>query len=436
MNQATTYLRQARSFLSAGDPVRAVELLEKARVLVGNDRQLERQVLEAMVQAYQGAGQPEKASRAQQRLDARFPASPASPANDGPPVAMLARKSRWPLVVFACSGALLLAGAAVVVTAVVISNTAQPMAPAPAAAPRAAKATSTRPLQAATMPAVSQVQPVALGKPSTGPAKTPLEKTLRENVALIVGMAHYEGKINGAPFEADLPILTGTAFAVRSNGLLLTNRHIVEGLEDANAPLSLAPRAPLVTLRERYLVACFGPDAKNHYRATVVVSSDRCDMAVIKVDRRFAHPLTLADQPAPQGADVLVCGFPGVVQEILDKDINTPSHLQRLLKQWDSTGKVNGLDLFNRSSFQSTLTKGIVSAPERNIQGSSYLQTDAAITKGNSGGPVLNAGNQVVGIATLAVGAPDLGKYGFALLVDEFRRELEDAANDVAAGTP
>jgi serine protease Do len=48
-----------------------------------------------------------------------------------------------------------------------------------------------------------------------------------------------------------------------------------------------------------------------------------------------------------------------------------------------------------------TLTKGVVSAKNREIAGNEYIQIDAPINEGNSGGPLLNDSGQVVGINTL-----------------------------------
>jgi S1-C subfamily serine protease len=81
-----------------------------------------------------------------------------------------------------------------------------------------------------------------------------------------------------------------------------------------------------------------------------------------------------------------------------------------------------------------TVTSGIVSALQRNIQApngfsiSHVIQTDAAINPGNSGGPLINASGEVIGInAQIATGGGGNGNVGigFAIPIDTVRAELE-----------
>mgnify|MGYP002399566761 CR=1 FL=1 len=67
----------------------------------------------------------------------------------------------------------------------------------------------------------------------------------------------------------------------------------------------------------------------------------------------------------------------------------------------------------NPLGFENTVTKGIISALDREIQGIKYIQTDVAINPGNSGGPLLNMDGQVIGINTLKI--EDASGIGFAI---------------------
>lgn len=72
-----------------------------------------------------------------------------------------------------------------------------------------------------------------------------------------------------------------------------------------------------------------------------------------------------------------------------------------------------------------TLTKGVISAKERELDGSSYIQIDAPVNHGNSGGPVLDDEGKVLGITTLKLS--DSEGIGLAIpmkTVTEFLAEL------------
>jgi S1-C subfamily serine protease len=72
-----------------------------------------------------------------------------------------------------------------------------------------------------------------------------------------------------------------------------------------------------------------------------------------------------------------------------------------------------------------TVTKGIVSSAERTIDGKSFIQVDAALNPGNSGGPLVNAKGQVVGVNTKI--AAQGQSLGFAIPSDDVLKFLADA---------
>ena len=86
----------------------------------------------------------------------------------------------------------------------------------------------------------------------------------------------------------------------------------------------------------------------------------------------------------------------------------------------------------NPFGYDRTVTTGIVSALQRVIQApNSYsidhvIQTDAALNKGNSGGPLLDARGRVLGInAQIQTETGDGSGVGFAVPVDTVRRSLD-----------
>jgi putative serine protease PepD len=139
----------------------------------------------------------------------------------------------------------------------------------------------------------------------------------------------------------------GSGFVYDNNGRIITNQHVVEGA---------------TSISVRFW------NGKT-YKAEVVGSDPSTDLAVIKVDAPASvlTPLTLADSNAVAVGDNVVA-------------IGSPFGLEN------------------------TVTSGIVSALHRqmtspnNFSIDDSIQTDAAINHGNSGGPLLNAEAQVIGV--------------------------------------
>ena len=78
--------------------------------------------------------------------------------------------------------------------------------------------------------------------------------------------------------------------------------------------------------------------------------------------------------------------------------------------------------------FQNSITKGIISAVDREVSNTSlvkYIQTDAAINPGNSGGPVVNIYGQVIGIATSKIVSEQYEGMGFAIPVDTAKTSID-----------
>lgn len=140
----------------------------------------------------------------------------------------------------------------------------------------------------------------------------------------------------------------GSGFIISADGYIVTNNHVVEGADIIRVNLG-------------------GKGKKDDLHTAEVIGTDpETDLALLKIKADNLPYLAFGD------SDVLEVG------------------------EWVvAIGSPLGLD--------HTVTAGIVSAKGRNIQSGSYddyLQTDASINRGNSGGPLLNMKGEVVGINT------------------------------------
>ncbi|MGB7606506.1 MAG: trypsin-like peptidase domain-containing protein [Lutisporaceae bacterium] len=135
----------------------------------------------------------------------------------------------------------------------------------------------------------------------------------------------------------------GSGFAVGSN-YIITNAHVIE--DEENIEIS--------TYKDK------------KYSVELVSMDSYADLAVLKVSNKTLPYLKLADyNDLSIGTDVYAVGIP--------KDMAY------------------------------TLTKGILSAKDRVLAGNNYIQTDAPINSGNSGGPLLNENGEVIGVNTLKI---------------------------------
>lgn len=188
------------------------------------------------------------------------------------------------------------------------------------------------------------------------------------------------GQIENTPFGQQLSQPesgTGSGFIISSDGLILTNDHVVAGAS------SIAVRVNGYTSR---------------FKGTVIGTDYSLDLALVKISAPRALPtLTLASgsNAAPIGSFAIAIGAPE--------------------------------GLYN------TVTFGIISAKGRSftISGRNYknlLQTDAAISPGNSGGPLINLAGQVVGIDT-AVNTSGQN-LGFAIPIQVAEGELASMTSE------
>jgi serine protease Do len=134
----------------------------------------------------------------------------------------------------------------------------------------------------------------------------------------------------------------GSGFIVESNGIVLTNAHVVDGADEVTVKLA----------------------DRREFKAKVLGADKATDVAVLKIEATGLPTVRTGDVRATRVGEWVVA-------------IGAPYGLEH------------------------TVTSGIVSAKSRSLPGDTvvpFLQTDAAVNPGNSGGPLFNMNGEVIGI--------------------------------------
>jgi serine protease Do len=165
----------------------------------------------------------------------------------------------------------------------------------------------------------------------------------------------FQGQPNGMPQAKQIITGEGSGFFISPDGYAVTNNHVVDHAKNVQIKT----------------------DDGTTYQAKVIGTDPKTDLALIKVDADKTFPYVQFAQHEPRVGDWVV-----------------------------AVGNPFGLS--------STVTAGIVSARGRDIGAGpydDYIQIDAPINKGNSGGPAFNVNGNVIGVNT-AIFSPSGGSVG------------------------
>jgi Trypsin-like serine proteases, typically periplasmic, contain C-terminal PDZ domain len=180
------------------------------------------------------------------------------------------------------------------------------------------------------------------------------------------------GKLKESSYDYDETtdnIIFGTGVIYRSNGYIVTNAHVVKDMESIVVVLSNSKA----------------------YKARLKAIDEDLDLAEIKIDKGGLQPATFGDiSKVAVGDEVVAIGTP----------------LSFGLRNSATTGIISGM---NRSENQQY----------------KFIQTDAAINSGNSGGPLVNMKGEVVGINSWVYAGIGVQSMGFSIPVDSVKYAID-----------
>lgn len=171
----------------------------------------------------------------------------------------------------------------------------------------------------------------------------------------------------------------GSGFLVSADGLVVTNAHVVRG-------------SPSVTVETT--------DGRQIDSSSVFIDPDR-DLAVIKLPAGHYPFLEISRNLPAVGADVLAIGSPGM----------------------------------GATRLTDTVTKGIVSGV-RDFGEGTWIQTDAAVNHGNSGGPLIDKQGDVVAVNTMGAAPDQFSGMNFSLASTEVDKFVQSRLEVALAEDP
>ncbi len=266
-------------------------------------------------------------------------------------------------IAYAIAGTLLAGGtAATILLQEPIGAQSPQSAPASVASatPRPGAPLSFADLAARLQPAVVNVSTTQRVQVGGFPMGTPFDELFRQ-----FGGGPRVGR-DGKPITREATSL-GSGFIISADGYVVTNNHVVTGGGDGRSPVE----SITVTLSDR-----------KEYKARLVGRDQLLDLALLKIEAKDLPFVNFGDSRGARVGDWVV-----------------------------AIGNPFGLG--------GTVTAGIISALHRNIgagQYDRYIQTDASINQGNSGGPMFDLTGNVIGINT-AIFSPTGGNVGIGFAI-------------------
>ncbi|MGO4733219.1 S1C family serine protease [Paenibacillus sp. 2KB_22] len=190
-----------------------------------------------------------------------------------------------------------------------------------------------------------------------------IPKVIEKVSPSVVGIIGKSTEVQeGASSDNRYNLAHGTGVIIRSNGWIVTNAHVVDGLTN-----------PVVVTTDG-----------NTYKITKTYSDALSDLALIKINAKSLQPASFAKASQTSVGETVIA-------------LGTPISF----------------------SLRNSATVGVISGLNRGVEATYRLiQTDTAINPGNSGGPLVNLKGEVVGINSMKFSAVGVESLGFSIPVD------------------
>ncbi|MEK3778288.1 trypsin-like peptidase domain-containing protein [Paenibacillus sp. FSL K6-4396] len=190
-----------------------------------------------------------------------------------------------------------------------------------------------------------------------------IPKVIEKVSPSVVGIIGKSTEVqDGATSDDRYNLAHGTGVIIRSNGWIVTNAHVVDGLTN-----------PVVVTTDG-----------NTYKITKTYSDALSDLALIKINAKSLKPASFAKASQTTVGETVIA-------------LGTPISF----------------------SLRNSATVGVISGLNRGVEATYRLiQTDTAINPGNSGGPLVNLKGEVVGINSMKFSAVGVESLGFSIPVD------------------
>jgi serine protease Do len=189
----------------------------------------------------------------------------------------------------------------------------------------------------------------------------------------VVGVNKHQS-LPGTMTEAFEEVESGSGVIIAADGYIITNQHVIEGADRISVVIP----------------------GKGRYEAELIGQDPLTDLAVLKIDENGLKHVVFGDSSQTKvGETVLAFGNP-------------------------------------LGYFQQSVTAGIISAVQRQVRvpGSDYaytfLQTDALVNPGNSGGPLVNIQGETIGINTAKISLVGVEGIGLSIPSNTVQRVVKD----------